>query len=687
MLRAFVVGLVACSGLVVAAGCGATKREAGPGVPRAAESTPAPPRLEVVTAHRVRESNGAVVATLGARQVVFVADADDARIRAFDASTLEPLATTELPSPPRHLLVAYDGRVFATMPETNAVVQLEPRSFDGALREVSRVATSVEPLAMALTPEEDRLLVVTGASHRLDTFDAHSLAKGASYEVAREPRAVLVENGGGRAWVSHASAGMLTSVALGPRDADAKPADGIGGVDLSMPFSPATKVRRPRDPRRDARHGYALVRARVGDVEAVVVPVVQSATSGASPSGYGADPFDGLSSSMPMMPVPKPVAPSGHKGDMELFLFDADDVLSQSGMFGASPLGLGVFDVRLVDTSTQRTVPRIDQRFTHGGQRGDCLLPRAAIATSESVVVACAGQSEVVAFRTETGWPTPAVRIAVPRGPSALARVPATSRAVVWSSLSRTLALVDVSPARGAEDRPASTAGSRIERRAALLEREVERTREMDAAVAAGREIFHRTGEAAISRDGVACASCHPDGRDDGLVWPGPRGRRHSLTLTGNVARTGVFGWGGEHPTLEAHVKETIQRLGGSGLPVAELASLMAYLRAMKPLPVAEPRPEGQAARGAAIFRSDRAACGTCHLEATGFTDHEAHDVGSGGMHVTPSLVGTGARTSWFHDGRFMALDTLLRHSSQMGGGSRLADDEREALASYLRTL
>src|SRR4029450_2077914 len=111
------------------------------------------------------------------------------------------------------------------------------------------------------------------------------------------------------------------------------------------------------------------------------------------------------------------------------------------------------------------------------------------------------------------------------RGPSALARVPATSRFLAWARFARTLSLVDL----GASAAP-------------LVSRDVPRVRARDPLELAGREIFHRNGDRAISGDGVACASCHPDGRDDGLVGAGPLGHRHSLTLAGNTKRTGAFG-------------------------------------------------------------------------------------------------------------------------------------------------
>src|SRR5262249_50772871 len=47
----------------------------------------------------------------------------------------------------------------------------------------------------------------------------------------------------------------------------------------------------------------------------------------------------------------------------------------------------------------------------------------------------------------------------------------------------------------------------------------------------AGRDLFH-----AQTQVGIACASCHPEGRDDGLVWTFTNeGRRRTQNLSGGI--------------------------------------------------------------------------------------------------------------------------------------------------------
>jgi mono/diheme cytochrome c family protein len=330
-----------------------------------------------------------------------------------------------------------------------------------------------------------------------------------------------------------------------------------------------------------------------------------------------------------------------------------------------------VFDVQTIDATTLAKEKKLGLRSL----LPDCLLPRGAIANDQRVVVACHGQSELAEIDSFGGWPTKIRRYEVPRGPLAIAIVPGGKRAVVWSSIARAVSIVELGGGYDAKEKS----------KKALMVAEIARVRPLDESIARGREIFHRSGDRTISRDGLACASCHPDGRDDGIVWGSPKGRRRPITLAGNETRAATFGWGAESATIEEHVTETIQRLGGRGLAKDDLASVLAYVRSLKPIPRAEREPSTEAQRGENVFR-DRG-CTSCHDEASGFSDHLPHDVGGGGPTVTPSLLGVGARATLFHDGRYEGIDKLLTNAKSMGNVGALSADDRKALAAFLVTL
>ena len=191
------------------------------------------------------------------------------------------------------------------------------------------------------------------------------------------------------------------------------------------------------------------------------------------------------------------------------------------------------------------------------------------------------------------------------------------------------------------------------------------------------REIFASENMPEISFDGRACTSCHVDGRDDGLVWRTPRGLRHTRLLAGQL-RAGPFGWSGDAPTFEAHVRGTIHNLRGTGLGDEDMNALKTYATAMAAPPAATANED--VAHGTALYRT--AECASCHDG-----ERMIHDVGTGATLLTPTLAGVGSRRRLMHDGRFTNLEELVASSTQMGGGSKLSAPDRRALVRYLETL
>ncbi len=594
---------------------------------------------------------------------MLVADADDRAIVTLDGTTLAPLARTEVGAPPRDLLVLASGQVLATLPEADAVAILASAGASGELRVERRLRTSTEPLAMAVTLDGATIAITTGAAHRVDVVDARSLVAKASYDVPREPRAAMFSRHG-LLFVSHATQGRLTTLSVIPGAPAAKP----DGIELGI--TSATSGARGFDPPRAARHADALVRVASADGEKVLVPLVQNAPQGGAPPGGGY----GGGSSFDVTPMAKaPMDPMNPFAESGMLRGPKNDRQRKMELdLPGPPNRMSAFDVRAVESATASLVTfaaRSD--FETPDLLATCLLPRAAIATSETrVLVACSGESDVLRLAADASVPTVVGRLSTARGPSAIARVDA-SRVVVWSPLARIASSFDTT-ADG--DRPA------------LASREVPRVLPADALALRGRELFHRTGDPRISKDGLACATCHPDGRDDGLVWASPRGNRRTRTLAGNAARPSTFGWGGEHRAIDTHVKETIRRLRGNGLPEEDLDAIFAYVRAMHPVPVGDVPRDPEARRGAQVFASERAGCATCHDPASGYTDHAKHAIAFQEV-VTPSLLGVGARGTLFHDGKYTSLGALLEGNDEMGGIARLSADEKRDLAAFLRTL
>ncbi len=616
---------------------------------------PPPPapvvRLEAEVS--TRESSGLVLARIDETRRAFVADEDDQAIVEADPAG-NTSRTTPLHARPRDLLLLPDGTLAATLPDANAIALLT-RDASGAIHETRRVRTPVEPMAMGIAPDGKHVFVSSGASHTLTAYALPDWKEERRWDLPREPRAVAVANDGARVFVTHASTGWVSIVPTSGDGAVAK-VDAGNGVMCTDMFCTG---------HRHARGAQAVV--RIGE-KGIVVPAAQVQPRPPQPRQVkmmvprpaGSDPFDGIDSE----PGPRGGGMAGY------------------GM-GAVEAGPPVFfDVATLDGTTGTRVS--EGRFVRNGS--GCLLPRAAVAAGDTLVVACLGQDRLEQFKNPHGDSASNLFVTsaeVPKGPTALAVTREANALYVWSAFDRTLSRVALDAMIPDLPKPSKHGTVQSERRAMAGKPDVTlaigRAVARDEAWLRGRELFHKNGDARISVDGRACATCHVDGRDDGLTWDTPAGPRRTRLLAGQLA-TAPYGWTGEHATLEVHVRNTFKQLGGKGLPEEELAALLTYVRSLPSPPRLDP---GPAQTGPELFA--RAECDHCHTK--GGSDREVHDVGTGGAFMTPTLAGIGTRVQLMHDGRHSSLEELIEKSKRMGTGSELTPAERKVLAEYLATL
>jgi hypothetical protein len=201
-----------------------------------------------------------------------------------------------------------------------------------------------------------------------------------------------------------------------------------------------------------------------------------------------------------------------------------------------------------------------------------------------------------------------------------------------------------------------------------------------------GHELFH------LSTAGlVACASCHPEGQEDGQVWTFPGvGARRTQAISGGILGTEPFHWSGDLADFEKLVHETFnRRMSGPLLQSAHVDALATWIDKI-------PRPKGfapadsaAAERGRAVFDDPTVGCATCHAgERT--TNNATVDVQTGGPFQVPSLLGLGARAPYMHQG---CAETLADRFGSCGGGnghgntSALAARDLADLIFYLDTL
>jgi len=211
---------------------------------------------------------------------------------------------------------------------------------------------------------------------------------------------------------------------------------------------------------------------------------------------------------------------------------------------------------------------------------------------------------------------------------------------------------------------------------------------DLDAAQHLGMVLFHTTDKYISLFAGLACASCHYDGRADGLSWRINDSLLQTPILAGRIPHTAPYGWRGHAKDLTASLQTTVARLNGMGIGKRERAALAAYLEAMPP--VRSPNRNADAvARGEALF--DALGCRGCH-DGDAYTDQARHRLTPSQTAVdTPSLLGLAASAPYFHDGSAATLDVLLRDGGTVHGMSEatrtLGDRDVADLTAFLESL
>lgn len=202
----------------------------------------------------------------------------------------------------------------------------------------------------------------------------------------------------------------------------------------------------------------------------------------------------------------------------------------------------------------------------------------------------------------------------------------------------------------------------------------------------AGRNLFHRA-----TASGLACASCHPEGREDGQVWEfAETGLRRTQSLAGGILSRGPFHWEADMADLSVLMDDVFtKRMSGSKVTDGEKRSLGPWLDRI-PAPVPVPAGNVEAlARGKALFESPQVGCAACHGGAM-FTNNAKIAVGTAGVFKAPSLLGVAARAPFLHDG---CASTLRERFGACGGGdqhgvtSHLSSAQIDDLVIYLESL
>lgn len=234
-----------------------------------------------------------------------------------------------------------------------------------------------------------------------------------------------------------------------------------------------------------------------------------------------------------------------------------------------------------------------------------------------------------------------------------------------------------------------------------------------------GKQLFWLSSDTRITRDGyIACANCHPDGRDDGRVWDFTdrgEGLRNTTSLLGRGGTAmGPVHWTGNFDEIQDFENDIRNHFGGTGLlsdadwaecsdPLgspkagrsADLDALAVYVSGLDS-PTPSPFPESP--EGAELFQL--AGCASCHTPPL-YTDSALetmlrHDVGTitarSGQRLggpldgfdTPTLLGAFDTPPYLHDGSAASIeDAISAHDS----AEALTPEQLGALADFVRSL
>ena len=220
-------------------------------------------------------------------------------------------------------------------------------------------------------------------------------------------------------------------------------------------------------------------------------------------------------------------------------------------------------------------------------------------------------------------------------------------------------------------------------------------------------------------RAGVACATCHRNGdANPAFFIPGLSDRPGGLAVVNGVFNPradnglhrhidipslrgvrflGTYGRDGRTASLAEFTRTVIVGEFAGPEPAPRLVdAIVAYMQQIDLLPNPRLAPDGRltaaagdaARRGEALFGRPFAAmggqsCASCHRPAALFVDRELHDVGSGGVFRTPTLLGADFTAPYFHDGRYPEFAAVVDHFDRTYGLA-LTDVDKSDLVAYL---
>ena len=582
-----------------------------------------------------------------------------ALIRADRSGT--PVASLSFEGMVGQLVTDGGGTVFVADRAGNRLVRVDGHEPD-ALSEWGSLPIA-EPYGLALSPDGATVYVTSVADHALVAVDAASLVQKWRVELRAEPRGVAVSPDGTHATVAFLSSGALAEIDLSQ----------AGEAVRWHSLEPRDHVKITRE--FDEWEGGMVSSASIGEARSrFSVPTDQGRRHvrdifEVTYLGHGQVAAPHLLSTPQMKRVPSRGSADSYGGGPE----SIPPIVHRLAIVAPRPLGQARVHVS--------TLPELHQ-------------PRAVAydAARDRLYVAGYGDDEVVgiadaSLQTAYGaWHLDRRFEAGPRscGPDGLV----VDGEDVWMHCELSRRLVRLTPGDfDLADKPWRTEKKGVELGPVLAD-----SLRSDA-VERGAELFRRGDDFRISDGGVmACASCHPEGRQDGLSWRLGGAILQTPMLAGRVTNTEPYKREGLDPSLRASFKHTMLRLGGrpEALRNRELDDLTAYVRSLPAATRPTVADANAVARGKALFEGTLG-CDGCH-DGDVMSDGLQYPFDAWGLDMTdtPSLVGLAHTAPYYHDGSAVDLYALVTDKGsvhEMADFSELTEAQSRDLVAYLETL
>ncbi len=204
------------------------------------------------------------------------------------------------------------------------------------------------------------------------------------------------------------------------------------------------------------------------------------------------------------------------------------------------------------------------------------------------------------------------------------------------------------------------------------------------------------------ARAGLSCDSCHPAGGSNTRFFiPGLSDRPGNVDVTNTLFGDGVedhlfnpinipslagaafsapYGRDGRFASLRDFTTHALNReFSALDTDPLILDALVAYQQDLDLPPTPDAMADGGGGGAAALFASR---CARCHRPDSAFLDRQSHDIGSGGLFDTPTLLGWQASAPYLHDGRAATLEQAIAAHISLGP---LSAEQVAVLAGYLR--